>query len=80
MKIFHLIYYYFSVFNKSTTLNKGLNLLVVENGCGKSTIIDLIRLLLNEDEHSRNGVKDEDFYSAKDNINNSDKIFIKYFI
>ena len=26
------------------------------NGCGKSTVIDAIRLLLNEDEYARSGI------------------------
>lgn len=47
-------------------LRKGLNVLVGENGCGKSTVIDAIRLLLNEDEYTRNGISEEDFYSSVD--------------
>ena len=48
----------YRVFKEKTTINfnRGLNLLVGENGCGKSTIIDAIRILLNEDEYSRNGI------------------------
>ena len=41
-------------------LRKGLNVLVGENGCGKSTVIDAIRLLLNEDEYARSGISEED--------------------
>lgn len=69
----------YRVFKDSTTipLDKGLNLLVGENGCGKSTIIDAIRLLLNEDEYSRNGINEEDFYSSKDKKTKSEKISIK---
>lgn len=42
--------------------SKGLNLLVGENGCGKSTVIDAIRVLLSESEFSRKGVSEEDFH------------------
>ncbi|MFQ9314456.1 MAG: ATP-dependent nuclease [Clostridium perfringens] len=69
----------YRVFNDRTTitLNKGLNLLVGENGSGKSTIIDAIRLLLSEDEYSRNGINEEDFYSSKDKTVQAGKISIK---
>jgi predicted ATP-dependent endonuclease of OLD family len=43
-------------------LSKGLNVLVGENGSGKTAIIDAIRLLLLEDEYGRGGVKDTDFH------------------
>jgi len=39
-------------------LNTGLTVLIGENGCGKTTIIDAIRLLLNEDEFGRVGIRD----------------------
>ena len=58
-------------------LRKGLNVLVGENGCGKSTVIDAIRLLLNEDEYARNGISAEDFYSSVDKKEWADNIFIK---
>lgn len=69
----------YRIFNKAVIvpLNRGLNLFVGENGCGKSTVIDAIRLLLNEDEYSRNGVNDEDFYSSLDKKIRSEKISIK---
>ena len=69
----------YRVFKEKTTINfnRGLNLLVGENGCGKSTIIDAIRILLNEDEYSRNGINDEDFYSSKDYKEQAEKISIK---
>lgn len=69
----------YRIFNQPVTvqLNKGLNLFVGENGCGKSTVIDSIRLLLNEDEYSRNGINDEDFYSSIDKKAQSEKISIK---
>jgi len=43
-------------------LSNGLNVLVGENGAGKTAIIDAIRLLLLEDEYGRGGVKDSDFH------------------
>ncbi len=49
---------------KIVSLHQGLNLLVGENGCGKSTVIDAIRILLNESEFSREGIRAEDFYSS----------------
>lgn len=54
------------MFSNQTTLSfsKGLNLLVGENGCGKSTVIDAIRTLLNEAEFSRRGIMREDFYNS----------------
>lgn len=58
-------------------LRKGLNVLVGENGCGKSTVIDAIRLLLNEDEYARNGISEEDFYSSVDKKEWVDNISIK---
>lgn len=58
-------------------LRKGLNVLVGENGCGKSTVIDAIRLLLNEDEYVRSGISEEDFYSSVDKKEWADTISIK---
>ncbi len=43
------------------SLHKGLNVLVGENGTGKSSIIDALRLLLQEDEYGRAGIHDADF-------------------
>lgn len=42
----------FRMFSDKTEVkfSKGLNLLVGENGCGKSTVIDAIRVLLSESE------------------------------
>lgn len=59
------------------SLKKGLNVLVGENGCGKSTVIDAIRLLLNEDEYARSGISEEDFYSSLDKKERAENIFIK---
>ena len=41
---------------------KGLTVLVGENGTGKSAIIDALRLLLLEDEYGRAGVSSSDFH------------------
>ena len=46
--------------------SKGLNVLVGENGVGKSAIIDAIRLLLLEDEFGRNLVSETDFHAPFD--------------
>lgn len=48
----------------SISLNEGLNVLVGENGSGKSAIIDAIRLILLEDEYGRTGIKETDFYKS----------------
>lgn len=45
------------------TFSKGLNLLVGENGSGKSSVIDAIRTLLCESEFARRGIMPEDFSS-----------------
>lgn len=42
--------------------SSGLNVLVGENGVGKSSIIDAIRLLLTEDEYGRYGISEKDFH------------------
>lgn len=47
-------------------LNENLTILVGENGSGKTTIIDAIRLLLNEDEYGRLGVSGTDFFRGFD--------------
>src|ERR1700677_4541157 len=46
----------------SIRFNAGLTVLLGENGCGKTTIIDAIRLLLNEDEYGRLGVMETHFH------------------
>jgi len=45
----------------------GLDVLVGENGTGKSAIIDAIRLLLQENEFGRSLVSDKDFHTPFDN-------------
>lgn len=46
----------------SFTFDNGLNIIVGENGCGKSTLIDAIRLILFEDGYSRTGIEEKDFH------------------
>lgn len=45
---------------------KGLTVLVGENGTGKSAIVDALRLLLLEDEYGRGGVSSSDFHRPID--------------
>jgi len=68
----------YKLFNREISIpfSKGLNLFVGENGCGKSTVIDAIRLLLNEDEYTRSGVCEEDFHASLDKEIQSDQITI----
>lgn len=47
-------------------LNNGLTVLIGENGCGKTAIIDSIRLLLNEDEFGRIGISESHFHRPID--------------
>jgi len=58
----------YKVFNKefTVTLNSGLNILVGENGSGKSAVIDAVRLVLLEDEYGRNGIDSTDFHRPID--------------
>ena len=69
----------YRVFNEEVKVNfnPGLNVIVGENGCGKSTVINAIRMLLNEDEYSRSNIHDEDFYISLDNKIKSEQIRIK---
>ena len=56
---------------------KGVNLLVGDNRSGKSTVIDSIRLLLQENEYSREGIKSTDFYHSLENDVIAERIKIK---
>lgn len=49
----------------SITLNKGLNILVGENGSGKTAIINALRLILRENE-SYTAFSEDDFYCSLD--------------
>ena len=49
----------------SIKLNKGLNVLLGENGCGKTTVINSLRMLLREAE-AFNGFSIDDFYTSMD--------------
>ena len=66
MNLSKLLVQNFRMFSSTIEISfsKGLNLLVGENGCGKSTVIDAIRVLMNESEYSRHGVSPEDFYNS----------------
>lgn len=57
-------------------LNKGLNILIGENGCGKTSVIDSLRLLFAEDEYGRTGITEYDFYKSTDVKELSDMIII----
>jgi putative ATP-dependent endonuclease of OLD family len=60
------------------SFNKGLNVLVGENGVGKSAIIDAIRHILLEDEFGRTGFMDIDFHRPFSvNPKSMDSIFLK---
>ena len=48
--------------NFEIPFSSGLNVLVGENGVGKSSIIDAIRLLLTDDEYGRYGISEKDFH------------------
>ncbi|MBL0201329.1 MAG: AAA family ATPase [Chitinophagaceae bacterium] len=54
----------YRIFNKEFTVNlcSGLNILVGENGSGKSSVIDAIRSVLLEDEYGRSGIDASDFH------------------
>ena len=79
MYLSHILIENFRLFKKRThiILRPGLNLLVGENGCGKSAIIDAVRVLLNEPEFSHIGIKESDFHkSFNGNYEIADHIFI----
>ena len=63
--------------NSKIIFNEGLNILVGENGVGKTTIINALRMILREDDYG-NKVKEEDFYKSFENQKDiSDNINIK---
>lgn len=57
------------------SLNKGLNILLGENGCGKTTIINALRLLFREPE-ANYVCSSDDFYCSLDRANRADIIEI----
>ena len=65
--------------NSNISFNKGLNVLVGENGTGKTTIIEALRLILKEDDYI-NKIKEDDFYKSFNNPEDiSDSISVKLF-
>ena len=56
----------YKIFSNSEEIHfqRGMNLLVGENGCGKSSIIDALRLLLIDDSSGRNKISDSDFFKG----------------
>lgn len=64
MYLSELIIKGYKVFNLefNVKFNEGLTVLIGENGCGKTAIIDAIRLLLNEDEFGRIGITESHFH------------------
>ncbi len=54
----------YKIFNNefNVKFNEGLTVLIGENGCGKTAIIDSIRLLLSEDEFGRIGISESHFH------------------
>lgn len=57
------------------SFNKGLNVLIGENGCGKTTVINALRLLFREPE-SNYACSSDDFYCSLDRTNVADTIEI----
>ncbi|MEG6534393.1 ATP-dependent nuclease [Caldifermentibacillus hisashii] len=56
----------FRCFNEKAEipLNKGLTVILGENGSGKSAIVDAIRLILNDDEFGKSMVSERDFWHS----------------
>ena len=59
------------------SFSNGLNVLVGENGVGKTAIINSIRMLLQEDEFGRNPTMDIDFFRSIDNKRTASVINVK---
>lgn len=66
MYLSHLKIKGYKIFNEEfdIKLNNGLTVLIGENGCGKTAIIDSIRLLLSEDEFGRVGISESHFHKS----------------
>lgn len=60
-------------FNSEIEFSKGLNILVGENGAGKTTIINSLRLILKENAMN---INEDDFYRSLDNKKNAENIKI----
>jgi len=72
----------YKIFNEKFTvkLNNDLTVIIGENSCGKSAIIDSIRVLLSEDEFGRVGIGESDFHkelTKQSKEKGADKIRIK---
>jgi predicted ATP-dependent endonuclease of OLD family len=61
--------------NSTVALNKGLNILVGENGSGKTAIINALRLILRENE-SYFDFSEDDFYCSLDKNEHSNEVKI----
>ena len=57
------------------TLNKGLNVLLGENGCGKTAVINALRLLFREQD-SYYSFSTDDFYCSADRAEVAEEIEI----
>ena len=67
---------YKNTYEKSeVTLNRGLNVLLGENGCGKTAIINALRMLFREVD-SRYSFSSDDFYCSTDKNSVSSEIEI----
>lgn len=56
-------------------LDRGLNILLGENGCGKTAIINALRLILREPE-SYSSFSEEDFYCSLDKVERASEVKI----
>jgi len=58
----------YKIFNEEFKINfnKGLTVLIGENGNGKTAVVDAVRLLLNEDEFGRIGILESHFHRPMD--------------
>lgn len=70
------LYGYKNTYEKSeVTLNRGLNVLLGENGCGKTAVINALRMLFREVD-SRYSFSSDDFYCSMDKNSASSEIEI----